>query len=226
MTSYLKNIVLLLFLSLLLANCRDPEPDPPEQPPTITIRGQNPLKTGIYMPLVADSVTAYSLYGVDSLYVVDSAAVDTSLLGYYQIAYRAVSLSGMTAEAERDVWVVVKPESMKGSWDVSLNVYPNSTSNFVDSLSVEKGKLILNAPLNNNPELKIELSLAANLQDSVYIFEQYRPDSVYCVFGAGTIDERANKMILQYFIVGNFIPGNHDTLRCSATYSRKTTLTK
>ena len=217
----LKNIVLLFFLLLLLANCRDPEPEPLEAPPTIVVGGQNPLKTGIYMSFVDDSVTAYSRYGIETFYLGDSTAVDTSLLGYYQMVYHAVSLSGMTTEAEREVWVVVKPESMKGMWDVafdSLSFAPPSP--FEDSLGVENKKLIINN-LHHIPKLKVVLSLASNLQDSVYIFEQYLLDSSYCVSGVGTIDERAMKMKLSYSIVKDSI-----TTKWEATYSRKEILTK
>jgi hypothetical protein len=203
-------ICCLLTLSLLLlARCKEPEPDPPEVPPTIIIVGQNPLKTGIYLSFVDDSVNIYTLSGLDSVSAKHN--IDTSLLGYYQISYYARSLSGMTAEAQRDVWVVVKPKSMNGLWDVSLS---GSSDSFTDSLCVENKKLTI-SNLNNILGLKVELSLAANLQDSVYIFEQYLSDSLYCVFGSGTIDERAMNMVLDYSIVEN-----SDTTVFHSVYSR------
>jgi hypothetical protein len=224
MTSYLKNIIycLSLFLAISLIGCKEPEPDIPELPPTIIVKGDNPLKTGIYMLFVDDSVTMIDRYGIDTSHSwVDRTDVDTSLLGYYKVFYYAQSLSGLTAEAQRDVWVVVKPESMKGEWNVFWeNLSSKDTMSFVDSLGVENKKLILNN-LNNIPEFKIELSLAADLQDSVYIFEQYRFDSLYCVFGVGTIDTLARKMILNYSLVKE-----KDTTKCQATYLRQTTSTK
>jgi hypothetical protein len=219
MASYLKNIVyyLSICLSLSLVGCREAEPDTPELPPTITVNGDNPLKTGIYMFFVDDIVNINSPHGIDSVWI--ASDVDTSLLGYYKVFYFAQSLSGLTAEAQRNVWVIVKPESMEGLWEVVLE-NPLPEIPFIDSLDVENESLIINN-LNNISELKIELSLAADLQDSVYIFEQYRFDSLYCVFGVGTIDERANTMILNYSIVKE-----NDTTKYRATYSRKTTLTK
>jgi hypothetical protein len=200
-----------------LARCKEPEPESPEMAPVIVVRGENPLLSGIYMTFVDDSVNIYSLHGLDSVWT--EPDIDTSLLGYYRISYHAQSLSGMEAEAERDVWVVVKPESMKGLWDVALCVFPSDTlhTSFADSLCVENRKLII-SNFNNVPELKIELSLAADLQDSVYIFEQYRFDSLYCVFGAGTIDQRATQMVLRHSVVG---VEDGDTVRYTMTYSRQ-----
>jgi len=217
MTNYLK--YLLIFSLFLAMGCKNPEPEVPEFPPIITVSGQNPLKTGIYMDFVDDSVKFSDRFGIDRFEMTDN--VDTSLLGYYKVFYFTQSLSGMTAEAQRDVWTVVKPESMKGEWDVAWKILPSEDlPSFIDSLSVVGKKLIINN-LNNVPELNIELSLAANLQDSVYIFEQYSSDSLYYIFGSGTIDERAMSMILNYSIVEE-----SDTTRYQATYSRETISTK
>jgi hypothetical protein len=219
MTSYLKSIVLLLCVLLLLARCKNSELEVPEQPPTIVVGGDNPLKTGIYMDFVDDSVKFIDLYyGIDSVRTEHN--VDTSLLGRYKVHYYARSSSGMEAEAKRDVWVVVKPESMKGLWNVDLKISPSNDSlTFTDSLSVEKTKLISN--YFNNSKLKIELSLATDLQDSVYIFEKNISDSLYYILGSGIIDERAQQMKLKYFINGEDV-----VMKCEATYSRDTTATK
>ena len=217
--SYFKNTFycLSMFFLLSLAGCKEPEPELPELPPTIVVSGQNPLKTAIYASFVDDSVKITAFYGLDSVWT--EHTIDTSLLGYYQITYHAQSLSGMMAETQhRNVWVVVKPESMKGLWEVIPDTSSTKTfSPFIDSLTVVDKKLIVNN-LNNISELKTELSLAADLQDSVYIFEQYISDSLYCVFGFGTIDERAMTMTLHYSIIEN-----NDTTKYQATYSRKTT---
>ena len=218
---YMKNAICCLSILFLLslAGCKEPEPELPELPPTIVVSGQNPLKTAIYASFVDDSVKITALYGLDSVWAKHN--IDTSLLGYYQIFYYAQSLSGMTAEAQRDVWVVVKPESMKGLWNVVFDTSKSKMPlSFIDSLTVKNQKLIINN-FNNIPELKIELSLAADLQDSVYIFQQYGSDSLYCVFGNGTIDERAMEMTLRYSIVND-----NDTTTYNATYSRKTTSKK
>jgi len=104
----LKNTIccLSLFSLLSIAGCKDKEPDV-ETPPTIIVTGQNPFKTGIYLTFVDDSVRISGRFGIDSVWMEHN--IDTSLLGYYQITYHAVSFSGMTAEAQRDVWVVVMP---------------------------------------------------------------------------------------------------------------------
>jgi len=211
MTHYFNCLLILFFLSL--AGCKTPEPET-ELPPTIIVGGQNPLKTGIYMTFIDDSVRVSDRFGIDTFY--SESNIDTAKLGYYQIQYFVQSLSGMTAEAQRDVWVVVKPESMRGVWDVAWRILPSGDSlSFIDSLGVENTRLIIHN-FNNIPDLKIKLSLAANLQDSVYIFEQYSSDSLYCVFGNGTINERARNMILNYFIVEE-----NDTTKYRAIYSRE-----
>jgi hypothetical protein len=196
---------------LFLARCKDPEPEPPETPPVIIVSGQNPLKTGIYLPFVDDSVRIIAPYGIDSVRMEHDIDSIPTLLGYHQIFYYVQSLSGMTAEAQRDVWVVVKPESMKGAWEVSLDT---SLNLFTDSLTVANKKLFINN-LHNIPELKIELSLAADLQDSVYIFDQYNADSTYRVYGFGTIDSCAMNMSLTYFLTHN-----NAVIHYNATYSR------
>jgi hypothetical protein len=228
MTSYLKSIVYcwVIFLSFSLIGCKDSELEVPELPPTIVVGGENPLKTGIYMDFVDGPITINDYYyGIDSVWIdyysisdTSLHKIDTSLLGYYQATYHALSSSGMEVEAKRDIWVVVKPESMKGLWDVDLG---NSSLPFTDSLSVENKKLFINN-LNNIPGLKIELSLAADLQDSVYIFERNISDSLYYILGSGIIDERAQQMKLKYFINGEDV-----MMKCEATYSKRdTTSTK
>ena len=215
MTHYFNCLLILFFLSL--AGCKTPEPET-ELPPTIIVGGQNPLKTGIYMPFIDDSVRVSDRFGIDSFY---RDSIDATKLGYFQIRYFVQSLSGMTAEAQRDVWVVVKPESMKGLWEVDLEVSSfRNPLTFIDSLGVDNKKLVINN-LNNIHEFKIELSLAANLQDSVYIFEQYSSDSLYLVFGNGTIDSCAMQMILDYSIVED-----KTTTKYRAIYSRDTISTK
>jgi hypothetical protein len=187
------------------------------------VSGQNPLKTGIYMLFVDDSIKVNDrYYGIDSIWTKEEPKIDTSLLGYYKIHYYVRSLSGMMAEAERKVWVVVKPESMKGEWNVDLKILPSNDSlSFTDLLSVENKKLFINN-LNNIPKLKVELSLATDLQDSIYIFEKNISDSLYYIIGSGIIDECAQQMKLNYFINGEDV-----MMKCEATYSRKdTTLTK
>jgi len=195
-----------------MAGCKEREPDV-ETPPVIIVTGQNPLKTGIYLSFMDDSVRISGRFGIDSVWTEHN--IDTSLLGYYQITYHAVSFSGMTVEAQRDVWVVVKPKSMKGLWDVSA-YFPkqNLTMTFVDSLDVENEKIIINN-LNTIIKEQIELSLAADLQDSVYIFDQYISDSAFAVFGYGTIDETAMRMELHFSLVEN-----NDTTVYRAVYSR------
>jgi len=230
MKDIIKIYLPILFL-LSFAGCTDKE-EAPEQPPTIVVGGQNPLKAGIYLSFVDDSVKISALYGLDSVWA--EYEVDTAWLGYdNHVFYHAVSLSGMMAEAQRDVWVVVKPESMKGLWDVSVDMpASNPPLTFVDSLDVDGDKVIINnLHINTLPLLreKVKLSLAADLQDSVYIFEQSFSDSLY-LFGSGTIDERAMEMKLNYFTftvtVEDSISINSDTLTYRAIYSRKPTLTK
>ena len=214
MKPYLKHTIYCIsILSLLfLARCKDPEPEPPETPPVIIVSGQNPLKTGIYLPFVDDSVRIIAHYGLNLDFCwKDTTQIDTALLGCYQIFYHAESLSGMTADAQRDVWTVVKPESMQQMWNVAVE---NATNSFTDSLTVANKKLFINN-LHNIPELKVELSLAADLQDSVYIFEQYNADSTYRVYGFGTIDSCAMNMSLTYFLTHN-----NAVIHYNATYSR------
>jgi hypothetical protein len=206
---------ILIVLFLCWEGCHSDPPIEEDVPPTIEVLGQNPLKLVIYNTFVDDVVRIEALNGLDSVWIQHN--IDTAQLGFYQIKYFAKAKNGLEAEAKRDVWVIVMPSTMKGTWNVVLQKLPDAEPVFAqDSLTVEQDTLIINN-FNNIEQAKIKLYLTSDLQDSVIIAKQYVADSTYEVFGRGKIDPHAQNINLYYTVMSN-----NDTVMYNAVYTINT----
>ena len=91
-----------------------------ETPPTITILGENPLYTPLNVSYNDPGATAYDDEDGDiTSYIYTEENVITSECGHYTYNYSVEDFSGNTANETREICVVIKNESLQGSWNVS-----------------------------------------------------------------------------------------------------------
>ncbi len=126
--------------------------------PVITLLGDDPQTITEGDPYVELGATAFDDFDgdVSSSIVIDSSAVDTSVVGAYQVVYQVSDAAGNTAQAVRQVDVVDASSVPPGTIDFSalqLTSYGNQDVNSI--VAVEDGGASLR--LTGNGWKKIEL---------------------------------------------------------------------
>jgi len=178
---------LLLCLFFLVSCSKD------ETPPEITLLGENPFFTPLNIAYNDPGATAYDDEDGDiTSYIYTDNNILTYECGTYNINYTVEDFSGNSTTKSRDVCVIIKNESLQGTWNVSHSCNSLIGINEIQSFDMDA---------NNNDlviisDFSLLASLSLMLDDRNVTVPQQSIELGADVSGTGDINSTGDYMTL------------------------------